>query len=301
MRSIFENAFVTLVAASAEHASSRFLPMPSEPKSVVFQLPYYHPDLPDGRHGTLYATTGDKLMRDQPINMRAWTLEERLLSNRKIMFFEDRVAWECRDISLYESGEIDNMADDLRLPDAIHDGRKFKADAEHKLWTTHTEWTKNVKWYCQRDLTKPIDKLRAIGGIAQKYHEILETEYLAGLWTGYILAGLLWRKAPSETKKTLHPRPRDYRAPSWSWAAIDGDIEYLWPDREEGSLEVARFGHKQSIAKMVKPIVLDHEINLHSSERPYGAVTGGHITLRGQDEADERRASRRWADLAFGL
>jgi hypothetical protein len=73
------------------------------------------------------------------------------------------------------------------------------------------------------DLTKSSDRLPAIAGVASKFGEILNSKYLAGLWQIALPADLLWR-----TDHTIESGQHgsDYRAPSWSWASIDGKIKH---------------------------------------------------------------------------
>lgn len=288
MRSVFENAFITIVAAAGENASCGFLEVSTQQNDIAFQLPYRHPDDTESSPGTIYAVEAgtNRSMKYQPINLRAWTLEERLLSRRKIIYFEDRVAWECYDISLAESGEIDNMGDDLRIPARIlHAGNpRFTSGpftANELEWAVHTEWLKNIEWYTMRELTRPSDKLRAVGGIAQKYQTVLHAEYLAGLWQGYVLAGLLWRRIVEVKGDSLRARPAKYRAPTWSWASIDGQVEYSCLDREDGSPEVARLGHATSIAATIKPHITEAMVQLSSPRRPFGGVVGGLLIMDG--------------------
>jgi hypothetical protein len=69
--------------------------------------------------------------------------------------------------------------------------------------------------YGARKLTLPSDKLPAISGIARLLAERLNDEYLAGLWRGSLIEGLLWQGLGAR-------RVQNYRAPSWSWASVDG-------------------------------------------------------------------------------
>ena len=93
------------------------------------------------------------------------------------------------------------------------------------------------------------DKLVAISGLAHDYHEREDRpgpsniyykggyrgKYAAGLWEGDMPSALLWRVhqyPPNMTQAVnaspRHPpqRPADYRAPSWSWASVDGHVNY---------------------------------------------------------------------------
>jgi hypothetical protein len=63
------------------------------------------------------------------------------------------------------------------------------------------------------------DKLPAISGIAQIFAKNIPSEYIAGLWRQDIRDWLLW-----QLDEDPKPRPPQYRAPTWSWASVDGRI-----------------------------------------------------------------------------
>jgi hypothetical protein len=79
-----------------------------------------------------------------------------------------------------------------------------------------------VEGYTGRDLTFPGDKIKAIAALAELYRIRTNRTYLAGLWKESLLSDLCW----VVLSKMLRPRPRAYRAPSWSWAAIDTEVVY---------------------------------------------------------------------------
>ncbi|KAJ4422108.1 hypothetical protein N0V82_003191 [Gnomoniopsis sp. IMI 355080] len=104
-------------------------------------------------------------------------------------------------------------------------------------------WSDVVTQFCGRRLSKDTDKLPALAGLAVRFqyyksatsaHE-QRYDYLAGLWwdgsitphpspeAAELPRGLLWRRAGDE----FLSRPAAYRAPSWSWAALDGPVEFL--------------------------------------------------------------------------
>jgi hypothetical protein len=60
-----------------------------------------------------------------------------------------------------------------------------------------------------------------------------------------------------------------YRAPSWSWASVDGSVTYV--------KEIDRFGTNYSMIEYV-----DHGIELFESANPYGQVKGGFLTIKAQ-------------------
>jgi hypothetical protein len=80
-----------------------------------------------------------------------------------------------------------------------------------------------------RELTEACDKLVAISAVAKEISMFGGMgEYLAGLWRSDILRDLLWFSTYEDrTDEFATPsRPDGYRAPSWSWASIDGTISW---------------------------------------------------------------------------
>ena len=69
--------------------------------------------------------------------------------------------------------------------------------------------------YSSLQLTRQCDKLVAIGGLAKRLAQA-DDDYLAGLWSKSLVQDLQWIRIPQD----LSERPQ-WRAPSWSWAAID--------------------------------------------------------------------------------
>ena len=58
-------------------------------------------------------------------------------------------------------------------------------------------------------------------------HKVVGGNYLAGIWKQNFLIGLLWSASSTRNRLT---KPTKWRAPSWSWAALDSGIYYhlLW-------------------------------------------------------------------------
>ncbi|OJD40376.1 heterokaryon incompatibility protein [Diplodia corticola] len=87
-----------------------------------------------------------------------------------------------------------------------------------------------VENYSKRRLTYEADKLPALSGVAREMQTMMQDEYLAGLWRKDIVEGLCWSSSP-ETPAS----PSRYRAPSWSWASLDTEIEYYFGGDVDGS------------------------------------------------------------------
>ena len=138
---------------------------------------------------------------------------------------------------------------------------KATDDTEHrdKRQERFRQWRRLVSYYARLELSFPSDKLPAISAIAGRMGSALGDEYLAGIWKSRLPQDLLW------DVRHRHPRPREYRAPSWSWAAIDGDPSRISTVNESFSLEL-----------------LQCRTELESPAAPYGAVKGGNLVMRGR-------------------
>jgi hypothetical protein len=142
---------------------------------------------------------------------RAWALQEKLLPSRTLHLGNRGAFWECR---LKIANEY--------LPDGFTQrlGSGLLRQMR-KLEFLQQWWATVVHLYTSAQLTLPRDKLPALSGIARRIHGQKGGQYLAGLWRDErIEAQLCWRNHD--------PRPRlpTWRAPSWSWASVDGEIWY---------------------------------------------------------------------------
>jgi hypothetical protein len=86
-------------------------------------------------------------------------------------------------------------------------------------------WQSMVEAYSRCSLTKSEDKLVALSGLAQSIRDVTGDEYLAGMWRRTMAFDLPWWR--DTESRNLHPRnTTPYRAPSWSWASLDGEINF---------------------------------------------------------------------------
>lgn len=180
--------------------------------------------------------------RDEPANRRAWCLEERLLSPRRLVYANDTLQYHCQTSITYAGGALGRARTAERLPSFL-----FLPDAELAArvsqwkpfeWRAfQTEWLDVVMNYTRRLVTKPKDKLTALAGLAELFHRVWHhapgasksesNRYLAGLWGTILVHDLLWKRR-NDLPVPFAPRPsRPYIAPSWSWASVDGPID-LW-------------------------------------------------------------------------
>jgi hypothetical protein len=135
--------------------------------------------------------------------------------------------WECAQISECEDGSTFGSGDqDFRLDDIV-EGLKSTSPFD----STRRLWYQLIQVYTSRSMTYETDKLPALSGVISAIMGQTNDTYYAGIWKNHFLAGLLWRLenpdldlyvfAPKQPKRLGF-----WRAPSWSFAAVEGVIRY---------------------------------------------------------------------------
>jgi hypothetical protein len=162
-----------------------------------------------------------------PLLSRGWVFQERLLSSRTLHFHAEELIWECASGISCECSRLEDYQ--WGDPDGLLQQRE--ADQLKMLYTsisasTATEsqildsWLELITEYCKLKLTKQMDRLPAISGLASRIARRLPSEYLAGLWSQDLPRALCWLKESGNQNK--YPSFRDPHAnvPSWSWASV---------------------------------------------------------------------------------
>lgn len=160
-----------------------------------------------------------------PLNRRAWVIQERLLAPRIIYYGKEQLLWECLELKAYETypdGIPQSTNIGLKSFDLIGEvSRKLAVKPEQKQ-SIYKYWHEVVEAYSECKLTRAEDKLVAISGLAKRVQPFLGDEYLAGLWKESLLSELLWRVQREHCNKKI----ASYRAPTWSWASVEGRIKF---------------------------------------------------------------------------
>ncbi|RYP10336.1 hypothetical protein DL765_008146 [Monosporascus sp. GIB2] len=152
-----------------------------------------------------------------PLSQRGWIVQERILPPRILHFFPRQLYWESRTFDLVRPEDgTPPMKDQDEL-------RELVVKQDNIVGATPLEWFKVVERFCAASLTKPTDKLPAIAGLASQFQRRGGLTYFAGIFADRAVKGLLWvAKGPRLTRYAN-------RAPSWSWASVDGPIKYASP------------------------------------------------------------------------
>jgi hypothetical protein len=248
-----------------------------------------------------------------PQATRGWATQERILASRTLHFTEHQMVWECASEWHFEaSGIVDKQRGSGQIRQryrkevaqptvtkALEKQRKdekqrdyeqqqeggkqqekdhnpFDNDAEtRELVRTLEVWHQCVDEFSKRTLTVPSDKLPTMAVLAAVINDGTVGEYLAGKWSKNIGFGLAWARVYS----LLSPTPA-YRAPSWSWASIDGSVSLLllpWPvtlmeDHVCDPSWVDRYG----------PKLIAHHMILQDPSNPHmGVLEGSYIVVEG--------------------
>ncbi|XXH01242.1 hypothetical protein Hte_007596 [Hypoxylon texense] len=209
-----------------------------------------------------------------PISRRGWTFQESMLSRRMIAFGESQAVWCCSVASVGCGGIFSDLASDEEFLGVS--GSNFTMAVVLK-YSFEDAWDKMVQEFMGRALSVESDKLLAISALASRMAQValerkLSVRYLAGLFVkmSYMVSWareLLWIVNPE-----MAQRPQKYRAPSWSWAALDGPWSHLHiflpPPYDVRKYE---FDFK----------VTDTRIELSHPKAPYGGIKGAWIVVTG--------------------
>lgn len=136
---------------------------------------------------------------------RAWTFQEWLLSPR-VLHIQQITQWECL------QGNCNEIQH--RFP------ARFPLDRYPNLLDKNWTWMSIIEEFTRRKIGKDEDRLPALAGLAKKYRDKTGYEYLAGIWRQELPDALLWHKEGPDYLKS----PAGFRAPSWSWASLEGAI-----------------------------------------------------------------------------
>ncbi|KAK5737917.1 hypothetical protein LTR17_006357 [Elasticomyces elasticus] len=245
MGSVYENAYLTIAATSAENGDAGLKGQRSRPDWVRF------PCSDDVQEGHMWFTnaqwTAETELDGSPLNRRGWVFQERLLSRRIIHFAASQVYWECQECfvgqesrkKLHFAGAASDRAQwKANLQSLGHLGTFFHRrsqvpyddnnNRDSPLGSFHAIWAATVKHYSKLQLTKAEDRLIALLGLAKTMEDRTGLRFIDGYWddgSWSFVRNLAW-VALSDRQFPLDAHGRALRrCSSWSWAALDGPVD----------------------------------------------------------------------------
>ncbi|KAK6076710.1 hypothetical protein SCUP234_07105 [Seiridium cupressi] len=155
--------------------------------------------------------------------------------------------------------------------DALYDRIAGIKRGDYPARSLYHSWNSVIHSYSIRSVTQHNDRLPAISGLAQLVWDTLGDQYLAGIWKGDLLLGLSFIPNNKSTLCGLQSylqdlRERRFIAPSWSWAACEGDVSMV---------------HREGWQTVSEATV--REVNVETKfQNPFGQIFGGSIEIYGK-------------------
>ncbi|KAI1171519.1 heterokaryon incompatibility protein-domain-containing protein [Nemania sp. FL0916] len=279
MATYYSCAMLTICAAAASKATQGFLHV-REPSAFGFgpvrlplRLRLQDGEVKEVEAGNVYILNEESQPSPEPTVLRGWTLQESLLSRRILVFAQRQLYWCCVNSFAGCGGEF------VALVGRVVGNPATLVDNIHPMGSlmdrpTDNQWKTVVAQYTRRRLGFAGDKLLAIAALAESLERLCaergeETSYLAGLLVQtaqpiLFLEQLLWYSAAPRLRTR---RAIPYRSPSWSWAAIDGPVQFASVDRHRTTMAVT---------------VADVSVDLVVPTARFGSVCGGFLVLEGR-------------------
>jgi hypothetical protein len=273
MGGIYKNATATIAAANASAASEGFLgPRPRIPSC---ELPFFRPPPEEyesqkirdmrgpGKVWLSALSTSDD--GEEPLYQRAWTLQERLLSPRMLLFGGRELTWQCQQESTQSIGQTfyRRKTGSKRLPVNVFIYKKSgKKDKKVKLQVDL--WKSIIEDYSRRNITFRQDRMSALAGVAKELETVWKDTYIAGLWEKCLISHLGWHRSGKMKSNSKPPLDlEEYLGPTWSWVSFDGPVLF-------DVIKVEEDDNAKLVGYKVTPITAD---------APLGRLQYGHIEL----------------------
>jgi hypothetical protein len=241
MAAVYEGAYLTIAAsASADGSGGCFV------GRELQELVRFPNQKGDATSGHMYLGISDEdaaeRMFDGPLNARAWVLQEHLFARRTVHFAADQIYWECDKFLMGQDRSNPRSILELEIPtrallccilgDFLGPSRmphlvKVPPQEPFGRSAYYSWWANTIRYFSKCGLTKSNDKLPALLSLSMELEKLTGDEYHEGHWhwlagTPLFISSLLWHADNGAYLK----KPPKFRAPSWSWAALDGSLDF---------------------------------------------------------------------------
>lgn len=253
MADIYHNATVVIAAGASENASQGCLPVQSKLAKIPCQPAPGVAILPDFERDRWIHFKG-------ALDTRAWTFQEVQLATRVLRVGGEELSWQCRKCKRRENMPMEEHDHNVQAYGFALGSRALDARNIMKQDMFRT-WYVLARDFNSRDISFTADRLPAFSGMAKLFQDELQATYVCGIWKEDIHRGLLWRSTHMGFFTT-------YRAPSWSWVAVEGNqLAWAW--------ELLRATGDEWLFEI-------HEVRVFvPGQNPFGRVTGGRLVLSG--------------------
>lgn len=178
--------------------------------------------------------------REKIWHTRGWTMQERALSRRTLMFLDQTVSWACMQASFDEETYLPDPSDEEKN---CYYCQASRASDQTTLtaakWPDYDNYARLVSLFTERQLTCADDILNAFTGIMAALQPSFPHGFLQGLPEFFFDIAVLWRRTASNfghlpfwpTRRCVKPGKiwaSEYFA-SWSWAGWEGCRAQWYP------------------------------------------------------------------------
>ncbi|SCO58630.1 related to tol protein [Fusarium fujikuroi] len=258
--SYYQNAVLTIAATGSESSSrGLFLESPTlefKPGPVVILQKSFWAGFRQSTIQPLYPDPISEIRNSALLN-RAWTAQERLLSERILHFGANCIFWEC------SGGYVSELHPDRWDP--LHKTSEFFHFKNIHTFRTKelTElWYAFVIGYSLKDISVGSDRLPALSGVATLVSTRCQQKYIAGIWESRVAEGLTWIAIRTSDIHTDGPIQSERVLPSWSWASNNGFIWFTFLHGPWESLIQVKTFHSRSKGPDTSGQVLEARLTL---------------------------------------
>ena len=307
MSQIYNNAVVTICALGAVGVHDKLIHsvrLPWVNDLQLFELravgaPLSYSNILMAPSNSVDVRCLEDMFKIAPLEQRAWTFQESLLSRRLLKFTGHNITWQCRKLAEFDfDNPMDGGADILSSnpPHPAISRMRHQANLAYILETGSLHcvtgcksqipdtsfnqpdihpWHRLVEEYTRRVMTFAEDRARAISGIAERIGARTGDQYCAGLWRSSLVNQLAWSIHDYESRiqyTEYHSRCQGEEtesvgnAPSWSWFSQPKSIKF----------------HVLDITFTLQ--VIDVRVELTQEEYKFGDVKSGCLIVCGQSK-----------------
>ena len=217
MGTVYGNCLLTIKASGARDSHGGCF-IPRKPMELVpAKLRCFAPEFEKASQALVYYQ--EVSAEREPLETRAWTYQEDLLSPRVLSCGIKEMWWECNSSIESDGGrQVIETHVVKGLPKPLRTTRpaQFPNHLPGESSIIRANWLFILREYGVRHLTFPEDRLPALSGIAKVFQANLPLDkYYAGLWESHFPWNLLWHTAYPASENRSEPH-----APSWSWGSV---------------------------------------------------------------------------------
>jgi hypothetical protein len=288
MSSIYAESSLSIAASTALHHQSLFWPR----RNMLGLTDLYVTPTWTQFHQVPLVLRGSRLeadpLKEEPIAKRGWIFQERLLAPRTLHFAKEQVVWECRE-SLARNWDSWSQSAGDEKPEQPKQRliSLFESDELHPD-TVLQFWVKQLSTYSESVTKFEEDRLFALAGIANMLHALFSRQrsvifdgtYCAGMWRYRLELQLCW-KVSGNLEEGQTPRPISYRAPSWSWASVNGRVRFTPWDADYNSRANSDPSSNENASTNSRSLILvpEHGMKVLFGDSAFGPVQKGSMLV----------------------